>query len=115
MDRVIHRRGISSFQYGYKNRLGKMKRWVLGQKIDISSGLDEYENALHFARILNSSMGYLNEKEFSSKKYLKQVRELNNINKDWKVIHTPKIELPRTSGLSNFFAHGLPCISEILI
>ena len=71
------------------NRLDKNERWVLGQKIDISNGLDEYENALHFARILNNSMGYLNEKDFSSKKYLKQVKELNNINKDYILIKTP--------------------------
>ena len=73
------------------NRLDKHERWVLGQKIDISNGLDEYENALHFARILNNSMGYLNEKDFSSKKYLKQVKELNNINNDYILIKTPEL------------------------
>ena len=74
-----------------------------GQKIDISSGLDEYENALHFARILNSSMGYLNEKEFSSKKYLKQVKELNNINKDFKKIQTPQLGTFRDGSINNLW------------
>ena len=36
-------------------------------------------------------MGYLNEKDFSSKKYLKQVKELNNINKDYILIKTPEL------------------------
>ena len=82
---------------------GKQERWVLGQKIDISKGLDEYENALHFARILNSSMGYLNEKEFSSKKYLKQVKELNKINKDFIKIQTPQLGTFRDGSFSNLW------------
>lgn len=39
-------------------KLDKMERWVMGEKIDISKGLEEYEKALEYARRDNRKLGY---------------------------------------------------------
>lgn len=40
------------------NKLNKQERYVLGQRIDISNGMDNYYNALTFAREKNTRLGY---------------------------------------------------------
>lgn len=44
------------------NKLNKQERWVLGQKIDISNGEEEYYKALKSAQELNSKLGYRSRK-----------------------------------------------------
>lgn len=60
-------------------RLDKKERFVLGERVDISSlsGLKSYEKLLHSARILNIQMGYKNDKNWDKNKYLKLMKKLN--------------------------------------
>lgn len=58
-------------------KLDKLERWVLGQKIDISKGEETYYKALKEAQEKNTRLGYGNDKiDWEKKKYENQRREL---------------------------------------
>lgn len=57
--------------------LDKDERWVLGQKIDVSRGEEEYEKILRIAQTKNKRLGYGDDtKEWSITKYNKERRKL---------------------------------------
>jgi hypothetical protein len=45
-------------EYLWMSKLDKNKRYVLGEEIDVSNGLDEYYKALNFARLKNKRLGF---------------------------------------------------------
>lgn len=58
-------------------KLDKQERWVLGQKIDISKGEDEYNRALKYAQQTNRELGYgSDEKNWEESQYEHQRRIL---------------------------------------
>ena len=70
------------------NRLDKQERWVLGQRIDISEGEEEYETALKYAQIKNITWGYgnntidWNRKMYENERRLMKQVERGAITKD---------------------------------
>lgn len=58
-------------------KLDKMERWVCGERVDISNGLDEYWKLLDFHRRRNYQLGYGNGiKDWNKETYERQQREL---------------------------------------
>lgn len=58
-------------------KLDKQERYILGQKIDISQGLDNYKNALDGARLINQKLQYgTNQIDYNQKQYEEQARKL---------------------------------------
>lgn len=72
-------------------KLDKMERWVLGQKIDISQGLELFEEIQINAQKLNEKLGYgNNSKEWQKKAYNVTNRKLNKLNKTKKYLESKK-------------------------
>lgn len=62
--------------------LDKDERWVLGQKIDVSRGEEEYEKILKIAQTKNKRLGYGDDsKEWSITKYNKERKKLRELMK----------------------------------
>ena len=58
-------------------KLDKMKRYVLGQEIDISNGYDEYNRAIKMAREKNNRLGYGSDgKKYDQDQYENERRNL---------------------------------------
>jgi hypothetical protein len=73
------------------NKLNKQERWILGQRIDISLGDDEYQTTLAQAQRENVELGYtdmLNDKE--AKEYERKRRNIINETRIQK--HLKKLE-----------------------
>lgn len=69
-------------------KLNKQERWIMGEKIDISKGWDEYYKRLKYHQKNNNKLGYgNNKKDWEQIEYEKQVRKMkyeermNNNNK----------------------------------
>jgi hypothetical protein len=61
-------------------KLDKEERWVLGEKIDISNGDEDYRNMLEIARIKNKRLGYGDDEDnWDLKKYEQERRNLKRI------------------------------------
>jgi hypothetical protein len=62
------------------DKLNKQERYVLGQKIDISNGEENYEKALKYAQIKNKRLGYGdNEKNWELKRYQNERRNIKTL------------------------------------
>jgi hypothetical protein len=62
------------------DKLNKNVRYVLGQKIDISKGDEEYEKALKYAQIKNKRLGYGdNSKNWELKRYQNERRNIKTL------------------------------------
>lgn len=60
------------------NLLDKQKRFVLGQEIDISKGEEQYEQALKYARHLNTKQGFGTDNKTNDEEVYKKLKsELN--------------------------------------
>lgn len=60
-------------------KLNKQERWVLGQKIDVSSKYNEYFKAINEARKINERMGYGNDKvDWKQKEYENLIRMMKH-------------------------------------
>lgn len=58
-------------------KLDKQERWVLGNRIDVSNGEQEYWEAVKYARETNKELGYgTDEKDYDQEEYEKQIRIL---------------------------------------
>ena len=58
--------------------LDKGERWVLGQKISIKDGLEQYQKALKKGQAKNKRLGYgNNDKDWDKIKYENTVRKIN--------------------------------------
>lgn len=75
------------------NKLDKEERWVMGERIDISEGDDEYNKAVEYYRQINTKLGYGDDKvNWDEKMYrnnkkrielrTKYLKELNKKNKN---------------------------------
>lgn len=60
-------------------KLDKEERWVLGNKVDVSQGEEEYEKALHYAQRKNKELGYGDPKNWEAREYENQRRRLKQI------------------------------------
>lgn len=59
-------------------KLDKQERYVLGQKVDISTSIEEYSNLVNEARIINNKLGYGNRFiNYNQKEYENKLRDLN--------------------------------------
>lgn len=59
-------------------KVDKQERWVMGNKIDVSKGYEEYFNALKYARIINNELGYNNnKKDWEREEYENYMRIMN--------------------------------------
>lgn len=62
------------------NKIEQKKRYVNGREIDISKGLEEYNEAVKQARKKNKRLGYGNGMEiYNEKEYEERLRELNQL------------------------------------
>lgn len=63
-------------------KLDKQERWVDGERIDISNGMEEYNSKLEIAQCKNINLGYgSDEKEFKKQQYNTTVKELTKLTK----------------------------------
>lgn len=62
----------------WSNLLDKQERWVLGEKIDVSTieGAIQYERALKWAQKQNRKLGYLDPKTWKKVKYLAEKKNV---------------------------------------
>lgn len=58
------------------NMLDKEERFILGQRIDISNGEEEYYAKLHFAQQLNKNMGYGDDSKDWQEKDYRNIRKM---------------------------------------
>lgn len=66
----------------WKNLLDKEERWVMGEKIDISEGEEEYFKTLKHYRKLNKQLGYGDDnRDWSKEWYKKRINWLKHVNK----------------------------------
>ena len=55
--------------------LDKNERWVCGERIDVSKGLDEYYKTVDYYRVRNAELGYgTGEKDWSRQQYEQELR-----------------------------------------
>ena len=74
-------------------RLDKQERWILGQKIDVSKGYEQYNRALKTAQAKNEKLGYASDKKtWQEDKYereRRQMKQQERIEKGKRSLKTP--------------------------
>jgi len=59
------------------NKLDKQERWIMGEKVDVSNGYEEYNKLLKFHQERSNKLGYGNDKiNWNDKQYEEERREL---------------------------------------
>lgn len=67
----------------WMQKLDKEERWVLGEKISVKDGEEEYFNVLEVAREKNKRLGYGdNSKEWKKNNYTEQLKKLRKAKND---------------------------------
>lgn len=85
------------------NRLDKQERYVLGEKIDISKGEQEYYAALPYARRLNIELGYQSpeQKTIEQQEYERHQRRIQQATRIAKARKKNGVKAPQAGGASN--------------
>ncbi len=74
-------------------KLDKQERWVMGVKVDISEGEEEYNKLLKAKQLKNIELGYGdNEENWELKEYEKQRRNMKRLERMTKLYGTANIE-----------------------